>query len=41
MCPMAYGSGIKTKILETMAMGLPVVTNSIGDEGLATENGNG
>ena len=39
VCPIAYGSGIKTKILEAMAMGLPVVTNSIGGEGLAAING--
>lgn len=31
---LTYGSGIKTKILETMAMGIPVVTNSIGAEGI-------
>ena len=32
--PLKYGTGIKTKILETMAMGVPVITNSIGNEGL-------
>ena len=32
--PIAYGSGIKTKILEAMAMGLPVLTNSVGAEGI-------
>lgn len=37
--PIAYGSGMKTKILEAMAMGVPVVTNSIGAEGLAVESG--
>ncbi|WP_296879760.1 glycosyltransferase family 4 protein [Thomasclavelia sp.] len=30
----AYGTGIKTKILEASAMGLPVVTNSVGAEGI-------
>lgn len=38
VAPLTYGSGIKTKILETMAMGVPVVTNSIGTEGLGVEN---
>lgn len=37
--PISYGSGIKTKILEAMAMGIPVVTNSIGIEGIVGENG--
>ena len=39
LAPIAYGSGIKTKILEAMAMGMPVVTNSVGAEGIAAENG--
>ncbi|WP_024860078.1 glycosyltransferase family 4 protein [Ruminococcus flavefaciens] len=39
LSPISYGSGIKTKILEAMAMGLPVVTNSIGAEGISAENG--
>ena len=39
LAPIAYGSGIKTKILEAMAMGVPVVTNSIGGEGIAATNG--
>ena len=30
LAPIAYGTGIKTKILEAMAMGMPVFTNSIG-----------
>lgn len=34
VAPLKYGSGIKTKILETMAMGVPVITNSIGNEGI-------
>lgn len=38
VAPLKYGTGIKTKILETMAMGVPVVTNSIGNEGLALES---
>lgn len=39
LAPIAYGSGIKTKILEAMAMQLPVITNSIGAEGLDMVNG--
>lgn len=38
-CPIAYGTGIKTKIVEAMAMGMPVITNDIGAEGIAAENG--
>ena len=34
VCPMTFGSGIKTKILESMSMGLPVVTTSIGAENI-------
>lgn len=40
LLPVAFGSGIKTKILEAMAMGLPVVTNPVGAEGIYAENGN-
>lgn len=39
LAPIAYGTGIKTKILEAMAMGMPVVTNSIGAEGINGING--
>lgn len=38
IAPLTYGSGIKTKILETMAMGIPIVTNSIGVEGIKLED---
>ena len=38
LSPLAYGTGIKTKILEAMAMGMPVVTNSIGAEGIPANN---
>lgn len=37
--PIAYGTGIKTKILEAMAMGMPVITNSVGAEGIDAING--
>lgn len=39
LAPIIYGTGIKTKILEAMAMGMPVVTNSVGSEGIHAENG--
>lgn len=39
VCPMTFGSGIKTKNLEAMAMGLPVVTTSIGAENINACNG--
>lgn len=38
MCRLLYGTGIKTKILEAMAMKMPVVTNSIGAEGIHARN---
>lgn len=38
LTPIAYGTGIKTKILEAMAMKMPVVTNSIGAEGIHARN---
>lgn len=34
-----YGTGIKTKVLEAAAVGVPVVTNSVGAEGLNFING--
>ncbi len=34
LAPIAYGTGIKTKILEAMAIGVPIVTNAIGNEGI-------
>lgn len=34
LTPIAFGSGIKTKILDAMAHGIPVVTNDIGIEGI-------
>lgn len=39
LSPIAFGTGIKTKILEAFAMGMPVITNSIGVEGIEVENG--
>lgn len=40
ICPLQFGSGIKTKNLEAMAMGMPVVTTPIGAENIDAENGN-
>lgn len=39
VCPMTFGSGIKTKNLEAMAMGLPIVTTTIGAENIDAEQG--
>lgn len=39
LAPIAYGTGVKTKILEAMAIGVPVVTNSVGDEGIGLADG--
>lgn len=39
ICPMTFGSGIKTKILEAMAMGLPIVTTAIGAENIDAAGG--
>ena len=39
LAPIAYGSGIKTKVLEAMGMGIPVITNSVGAEGLVVSSG--
>jgi glycosyltransferase involved in cell wall biosynthesis len=37
--PMRLGSGLRIKILEAMATGLPVVTTSLGAAGLPAQNG--
>lgn len=39
VCPIAFGTGIKTKIIEAMSCGVPVLTNETGAEGLEIENG--
>ena len=39
LSPVAYGTGVKTKIIEGMAMGMPVVTNSLGIDGLSAVSG--
>ena len=37
--PISYGTGIKTKIVEAMAMGMPIITNSVGVEGINADIG--
>jgi polysaccharide biosynthesis protein PslH len=37
--PLRIGSGVRVKILNAMAMGLPIVTTSVGCEGMSVENG--
>lgn len=39
LSPIAYGTGVKTKIVEAMAMAMPVVTNSVGIEGIHAKVG--
>ncbi len=39
VAPMRVGGGILTKVLETMAAGLPVVATSVANEGIAAEPG--
>lgn len=39
LAPFAYGTGIKTKVLEAMGLGVPVVTNAVGVEGMTCEPG--
>lgn len=39
VAPIQYGSGIKIKIVEAMAMGIPVITNKYGIEGLSVSHG--
>ncbi len=38
IAPLQAGSGIQNKILEAMAMGLPVVTTSYGNNGITAQN---
>jgi glycosyltransferase involved in cell wall biosynthesis len=39
VCPIRSGSGIRVKLLEAFASGIPVVSTHIGAEGLAREDG--
>jgi len=38
LMPVTFGTGVKTKILDALSMGIPVVTNATGAEGLAIIN---
>ena len=39
VCPLKFGSGIKTKNLEAMSLGLPVITTTIGAENIGASSG--
>src|SRR5581483_3411822 len=39
VCPILSGSGVRVKLLEAFASGIPVVSTRIGAEGLATTDG--
>ncbi len=39
MVPLRVGGGTRLKVLEAMAAGTPVISTTLGAEGLATENG--
>jgi glycosyltransferase involved in cell wall biosynthesis len=39
VCPVRSGSGIRVKLLEAFASGIPVVSTRLGAEGLAREDG--
>jgi GT2 family glycosyltransferase len=39
VCPILSGSGVRVKLLEAFAAGIPVVSTKVGAEGLATNDG--
>jgi O-antigen biosynthesis protein len=39
VCPILSGSGVRVKLLEAFAAGMPVVSTRVGAEGLATRDG--
>ncbi len=39
VCPILSGSGVRVKLLEAFAAGIPVVSTFVGAEGLATKDG--
>ena len=41
ICPMLQGTGVKVKVIEAMAFGLPVVCTSRGTDGLPNKKDNG
>jgi glycosyltransferase involved in cell wall biosynthesis len=41
VCPILSGSGMRVKLLEAFAAGIPVVSTAVGAEGLVAKNGEG
>ena len=41
VAPLRFGAGTQNKVLEAMAMGIPVVCSNIGFEGLGIADGEG
>jgi glycosyltransferase involved in cell wall biosynthesis len=39
VCPILSGSGVRVKLLEAFAAGIPVVSTTVGAEGLAWKDG--
>jgi glycosyltransferase involved in cell wall biosynthesis len=39
VCPILTGSGVRVKLLEAFAAGIPVVSTRVGAEGLAVKDG--
>ena len=39
VCPIRSGSGVRVKLLEAFAAGIPVVSTTVGAEGLARSDG--
>ena len=39
VCPILSGSGVRVKLLEAFAAGIPVVSTTVGAEGLARKDG--
>lgn len=39
LCPILSGSGVRVKLLEAFAFGIPIVSTPIGAEGLASQDG--
>ena len=39
VAPLLFGSGMKVKVLDAMARGMPIVTTSVGAEGIDMESG--
>ena len=39
VCPLRFAAGVQNKILQAMALGVPVVTTSLGNEGIGAKPG--